>query len=179
MWILWGIHWKIRFLAGFPKNQYIRGNCLKRGGGAWTVSRFEVGGGGLGKKGGCFWGGEVVDTLMYTTKHDREIWDMTKSESEIWPYVDFCGFLCPWNVDKIFRFCSCYGFWRSINLELNVLCVSWGKNCQFFREFCVHTKWNIPNTFQQILIYLLRKISQNNPVVKSNKQKSNRIQLNQ
>ena len=31
-----GIHWKIRLLGGFTKNQYIRGgggNCLKRGGG--------------------------------------------------------------------------------------------------------------------------------------------------
>ena len=28
---------------GFPKNQYVGGNCLKRGAGAWTVSRFRWG----------------------------------------------------------------------------------------------------------------------------------------
>ena len=35
----------------------------------------------------------------------------------------FCpfGFLCPWNVNKMLRFCGWYGFWHSINLELNVL----------------------------------------------------------
>ena len=36
--------------GGFPKNQCIRGNCLKRG--AWTLSRFNGEGGGLAKRGG-------------------------------------------------------------------------------------------------------------------------------
>ena len=31
-----------------------------------------------------------------------------------------CGFLCSWNVDKILRFCSWYGFWHLKNFELNV-----------------------------------------------------------
>ena len=40
-----GVHWKIWFLVGFTKNQYIAGNLLERG--AWTVCRFK---GGLEKK---------------------------------------------------------------------------------------------------------------------------------
>ena len=43
------------FIKRLPKNQYIGGNCLKRGG-ARAVSRFE---GGLAKKKGG-------DTLMHT-----------------------------------------------------------------------------------------------------------------
>ena len=44
---IFGVHWKIRLLGGFTKNQYRGGNCLKRG--AWTVCRFN---GGLGEKEG-------------------------------------------------------------------------------------------------------------------------------
>ena len=47
-----GVYWKIRFLrggGGLTKNQYRRGNFLKKGGGAWTVCRFK---GGLDKKEG-------------------------------------------------------------------------------------------------------------------------------
>ena len=56
-----GVHWKIWFLVGFMKNQYIAGNLLERG--AWTVCRFK---GGLEKRGGwCFWG-RGVDTPMHT-----------------------------------------------------------------------------------------------------------------
>ena len=55
-----GVHWKIRFLEGFMKNQYIGKNCLRRG--AWTISRLKRG---LGKnRGWCFWKG--VDTPMHT-----------------------------------------------------------------------------------------------------------------
>ena len=55
---VFGVHWKIRFLGGLMKNQYRGGNCLKRGGGAWTVCRFR-GSGGVGKKeeDGVFEGG--------------------------------------------------------------------------------------------------------------------------
>ena len=48
------------------KNQYRGGDCLKKGGGGWTVCRFK---GGLGKKegGGVFLRGKrgSVDTLMH------------------------------------------------------------------------------------------------------------------
>ena len=42
--------------SGVPKKPIYKGELPKRGGGAWTVSRFEVGGG-LAKKGGVFEGG--------------------------------------------------------------------------------------------------------------------------
>ena len=35
-----GVHWKVQLLGGFMKNQYRGWDCLKRGGGAWTVCRF-------------------------------------------------------------------------------------------------------------------------------------------
>ena len=41
--------------AGFTKNQYLKGNCLKMG--VWTVYRFKWGGGGGGltkKRSWCF-----------------------------------------------------------------------------------------------------------------------------
>ena len=34
------VHWKIRFLRGFTKNQYVEGNYLKKGE-AWIVCRFK------------------------------------------------------------------------------------------------------------------------------------------
>ena len=50
---IFGVHWKIRLLEGFRKNQYSEGDCLKRG--AWTVCPFK---GCLARKRGwCFWGG--------------------------------------------------------------------------------------------------------------------------
>ena len=52
-----GVHGKIRVLEGqFHEKPIYRGDCLKRGGGVWTVCRFK---GGLGKKegGGVFKGG--------------------------------------------------------------------------------------------------------------------------
>ena len=53
-----GVQWKIPLLGGeFMKNQYREGDCLKREG-AWTVCRFNGGGGGLARKrGGVFEGG--------------------------------------------------------------------------------------------------------------------------
>ena len=36
----YGGHWKIQFSGGVMKNQYIRGDCFKRGG-AWAVYRFK------------------------------------------------------------------------------------------------------------------------------------------
>ena len=32
-----------------------------------------------------------------------------------------CGILCPWNGNKILRFCNWYGFWHQIDFELNVI----------------------------------------------------------
>ena len=47
---VFGVYGKIGVLeGGCSKNQYIGKDCLKRGGGAWTVCRFK-GGGGLGNK---------------------------------------------------------------------------------------------------------------------------------
>ena len=59
-----GIHWKIWFLGGCMKNQYIGGEMPKMRGleclQIWNVCR-----GGLAKKrGGCFWGG--VEIPMHT-----------------------------------------------------------------------------------------------------------------
>ena len=47
--IIFGVHRKIQFLGGggFHKKPICRGDCLKRGGGAWIVCRFK---GGLGGK---------------------------------------------------------------------------------------------------------------------------------
>ena len=45
------------FRGRFTKNQYVGGNCLKRGRGAWAVCRFKGdggGGAGLGEKEGVF-----------------------------------------------------------------------------------------------------------------------------
>ena len=47
------------------KNQYIGENCLKRGGGAWTVLRFNRG---LAEKGG---GGGVFEGRVDTPIHTR------------------------------------------------------------------------------------------------------------
>ena len=61
-----GVHWKIRILGGeFTKNQYRRGDYLKRG--AWTVWRFRGEGVGAWEE---RWGGDFevggVDTPMLT-----------------------------------------------------------------------------------------------------------------
>ena len=47
---------KSNFYGEVTKKQYIGGNCIKKGGGAWIVCRFKRG---LGKKdgGGVFEGG--------------------------------------------------------------------------------------------------------------------------
>ena len=50
-----GGHWKIWFLRGVAKHQYIGGNCIK--GGARTVCRFKRGASG---KRWCFWGGLIT-----------------------------------------------------------------------------------------------------------------------
>ena len=66
--ILCGVHCKM-FRVGFPKNQYIVGNCLKRG--TWTVSRFK---GRLGKKEEVVFlkgGGGNGDTLMHTMAYPK------------------------------------------------------------------------------------------------------------
>ena len=56
-----GVHWKIWFLGGCMKNQYIGGvNCLKRE--AWIVCRFKRG---LGKKEGMMFL-KGVETLVHT-----------------------------------------------------------------------------------------------------------------
>ena len=62
---IFGVHGKTRVLrdggggggGGGHKKPVYRGDCLKRGGGAWTVCRFKEG---LGKKeeGSVFEGGE-------------------------------------------------------------------------------------------------------------------------
>ena len=46
-----GILWKSWLLGGFTKNQYIGGEIVWKGGGAWTVCRFK-GWGSLAKKRG-------------------------------------------------------------------------------------------------------------------------------
>ena len=50
-----GGRWKIWFLRGVAKHQYIGGNCIK--GGARTVCRFKRGASG---KRWCFWGGLIT-----------------------------------------------------------------------------------------------------------------------
>ena len=45
------------------KNQYIGGNCLKKGGGA--LGQFPDLGGGLGKREGGFWGGGLYPNAHY------------------------------------------------------------------------------------------------------------------
>ena len=59
-----GIHWKIRLLGGGLTKPIE--NCLKEGGGAWTVYRFKRG---LGKKegGGVFEGGDTPMHALYIT----------------------------------------------------------------------------------------------------------------
>ena len=57
-----GVHSKIQLLGGkFTKNQYRRGDCLKRG--AWTVWRFKGGREDWRGRGGSVFEGRV-DTLM-------------------------------------------------------------------------------------------------------------------
>ena len=59
---LWGLTRKSNFQGeGFTKNQYIRGNCLKRE--AWTVFRFKSG---LGKKEGVFLRGLIPQYTLYS-----------------------------------------------------------------------------------------------------------------
>ena len=57
---IFGVDWKIRLLGGILKNQYIRGDCLKRG--DWRVYWFNKGG--WQERGGVFEGG--IDTPMPT-----------------------------------------------------------------------------------------------------------------
>ena len=60
-----GVHGKIRLLGGgFMKNQYRGGNCLKKGGGAWTVCWFK--GGAWQEEGVVFLKEGGVDTPMHT-----------------------------------------------------------------------------------------------------------------
>ena len=60
---IFGVHSKIRVLGGILENQYIRGDCLKRGEGGWKVCWFK-GGDLTRKRGGVFEGG--VDTPIPT-----------------------------------------------------------------------------------------------------------------
>ena len=58
-----GVYWKIRFLGGVTKKQYIGGEFPKKG--AWAVCRFK-GGGGLAEKGGWgFFGGGWYPNAHY------------------------------------------------------------------------------------------------------------------
>ena len=50
---IFGVHWKIRLFGGILKNQYIGGDCLKRGG-DWTVCWFK--GSWQERRGWCSWG---------------------------------------------------------------------------------------------------------------------------
>ena len=59
----YGVHWKILFLGGFTRNQYIGGNCLKGGGGLGQFSDLR---GSFPKKRGMVFLRVVVDTPMHT-----------------------------------------------------------------------------------------------------------------
>ena len=61
--IIMGVHSKIRILVGVTKNQYIGGDCLKRG----ALGQFADIRGGLGEKEGVvlLGGGRGVDTPMH------------------------------------------------------------------------------------------------------------------
>ena len=48
-----------------------------------------------------------------------------------------CGILCPWNGNKILRFCNWYGFWYQIGFELNVIDAWFSPK----RYYAIHTLW--------------------------------------
>ena len=62
---VFGVHGKIQVLeGGFSKNQYIWGDCLKRGGGAWTVCRSKRGAW-QERGGGVFDGGLILQFKLF------------------------------------------------------------------------------------------------------------------
>ena len=55
------VHWKIRFLGGFTKNQYIVRDCLKRGLGQFSDLRRDL----AKKRGWCFWRGLIPKRTLW------------------------------------------------------------------------------------------------------------------